>query len=625
MNLGFRGKLLALIATAIGATTMLLIVVGSVSARKGLREEVEGQLRSQGNSIKMNVAGHAHRLRSYVAQVNDSRLIEGMFIAYEGALYGAGLVPGKDLDGYTSSFETLNKNFLPRVKMMAHDFTFDDILLVSTNGQVVFAIADSKTSSVYLGRNLETGVFKSSRLGECYAEAKKSKDKAIVFSGTGVNEVSGEKEAFLCQSKSSEFDYAADGVKKGDVLGVVISRINLQVFAEMSSWKFGAGETGVSYIVGPDHILRSNYESKKHQLSGVESMRDKKLLKSSSIDLGLSGKEGLEFGQNPFGEEVISFHVPVDFFGHVWALIVEKDTDEVYASAQTMVLQLIGVGLLVFIVVLGASFFYLNKSVNSLFRIGEQMDNSCRRIEENGEMLKSSSEEMSDGATQGAASLEETVASLTEVSSMVDNNSQNASEAFKLSVDNLESAKAGSEKISRLIDSMRAVAEKSERIEEISTVIEDIAFQTNLLALNASVEAARAGEQGKGFAVVADAVRTLALKSSQSAKEISELIKATVEVAVSGRKEADESGLVLGRIVDSIEKASQINQSIAEASQEQSTGVRQISVTMNNIDQITQKNAALAASVKDSSDSLSVEAKTLKEVFQRLNDILKGA
>lgn len=625
MKLGFRAKLLGVIASSIGVTAILLIIIGSLSARNGLRAEVEGQLRSQGNTIKTNVTEHAKRLRNYAAQVSDSRLIEGMFIAYEGALYGSGLVPGKDLEAFTPSFQNLNKSFLARVQTMAEDFAFDDIILASTNGQVVFAIAKDKDVNVYLGKNLISGVFKETKLGECYRKAKESKERALIFSGTSINSISGQMESFLCQGKAAEFDYASDGIKKGDVLGVVISRISMGVFTEMASWRFGEGDTGVSYIVGPDYFLRTNYINKNNNVTGVESLKDKREFKTTSIEDALKGKEGMETTKNPFAKDVMSFYVPIEFFGHSWALIVEKETDEIYSSVHAMIYKLAGVGALIFLAVLGISYLYLDHNVKSLVRIGEQMDESCVRISQNGGQLKQSSEEMSEGATMGAASLEQTVSSLTEVSSMVDNNSQNANEAYKLSVSNLESAKAGSEKISRLIESMRAVAEKSERIEQISAVIEDIAFQTNLLALNASVEAARAGEQGKGFAVVADAVRNLAQKSSQSAKEISDLIQSTVEIAVAGRSEADESGLVLQRIVDAIEKASKINQSIAEASREQATGVREISTTMNNIDQITQKNAALASSLKDSSDNLSLESEVLKEVFSRLHLILKGS
>lgn len=624
MRIGFRGKLFVLIFFAIGVCAVALILISAMNTRSALAQQMESQLLSQGQGIKENVAAHVERLRNYGAQVNDSRLIEGMFIAYEGAFYGAGLVPGKDQQGFTSSFEALNKVFYARTERMARDFSLDDIILVSTNAQVIFSLAKSKDDSVFLGKNLVNGAFKDLRVGECYRKARDAKNKEMVFSSIGVNPITKKRVAFLCQTKLAEFDHAADGVKKGDVLGVAISKINMEIISEIAAWKFGAGDTGVSYLIGGDQTLRTSYKSGKEILEAEKSILEDIKLKSAAISQAVSGQEGIVQDQNPFDRKTMAFSSAVDFLGEKWILVVEKDSSEIFAPVGSMIWTLIGIGVVVCLLIGVVSFFGLNNWMVTLRNISEKMEVSSKIIADSSGQLKGSSDRMSKGASEGAASLEQTVASLAEVSSMVDTNSSNAQKAYQLSLENTEAAMKGSQKISQLIDSMRTVAERAERISEITVVIEDIAFQTNLLALNASVEAARAGEQGKGFAVVADAVRTLALKSSTSAKEISTLIHGTVEVANRGREEADQSGAVLASIVKSIQQTTEINQSIADASKEQAVGTREISTSMNSIDQVTQQNAALAASVQESSSELSNQAETLRTVFDNLSEFLQG-
>lgn len=625
MAMGFRGKLLFLIFFAITLCATILILTGAITTRSALAKQMQEQLLSHGLEAKENINDHAKRLQKYALQIQDSRLIESMFISYEGALYGAALVPGKDLQAYTPSFENLNKTFYERTKRTAHDFSFDDIILVSTNGQVIFSLADSKDASVFLGKNLVTGVFKDLKVGQCYRAARDSQNNEVIFSGLSFNPELKKVVGFLCQGKKAEFDHAADGVKKGDVMGVVISKIDMQELGKNISWMFGAGDTGVSYLLGTDQLLRTNYHpAQGTKLDTEQSLQDKTKLNSAAIEQALSGKEGVLTAANPFGKEVISFSSSFDFFHEKWIVVAEKETAEIFAPVKGMIWLLVGLGALTCLLVGIVSFLAINNWTAKLRDISQKMFSSSEVIGVSSGRLNDSSVRMSEGASQGAAALEETVASLSEVSAMVDTNSANAQKAYELSVKNTEAAAQGSEKISQLIESMKTVAERAEKVSEITAVIEDIAFQTNLLALNASVEAARAGEQGKGFAVVADAVRALAQKSSSSAKEITVLIQDTVEVANKGRKEADESGSVLVDIVKSIKQTTEINQSIADASREQSTGTREISSAMNSIDQTTQQNAALAASVQESSGELSQQAENLKAVFGSLNQFLNG-
>jgi len=210
-----------------------------------------------------------------------------------------------------------------------------------------------------------------------------------------------------------------------------------------------------------------------------------------------------------------------------------------------------------------------------------------------------------------ASGLEQTAASMEEFGAAVRQNAANAAQANQLAQDASVVAMQGGQVVSEVVDTMRDISASSRKISEIIAVIDGIAFQTNLLALNAAVEAARAGEQGRGFAVVASEVRTLAQRSAAAAKEITDLIKDSVQRVEQGSMLVDKAGVTMKDVVASIHRVTDIVGAISMASSEQNQGLGQVSEAVSQMDRATQQNAALVEEMAAAASSLNDLAQDL--------------
>ena len=216
-----------------------------------------------------------------------------------------------------------------------------------------------------------------------------------------------------------------------------------------------------------------------------------------------------------------------------------------------------------------------------------------------------------------ASSLEETAASMEELTSTVNQNSENAVQANQLVISASAVAEKGGKVVSQVVQTMETINASATRIVDIISVIDGIAFQTNILALNAAVEAARAGEQGRGFAVVASEVRNLAQRSASAAKEIKELINASVESIGAGSALVAEAGTTMDQVVASVSRVTQIMSAITEASHEQSTGIGHVNMAITEMDSVTQQNAALVEQAAAAAGSMQEQAGMLAELVSR--------
>ena len=242
-------------------------------------------------------------------------------------------------------------------------------------------------------------------------------------------------------------------------------------------------------------------------------------------------------------------------------------------------------------------------------------------VRSNSESVSTAASEISQGANdlsqrteEQASALQQAASSMEQLGSTVRQNAENALSANQLALGASSVARKGGEVVGEVVETMKGINDSSKRIVDIIGVIDGIAFQTNILALNAAVEAARAGEQGRGFAVVASEVRSLAQRSADAAKEIKQLISASVERVEHGTALVDRAGVTMTEIVTSIARVTDIMGEISAASSEQSDGVGQISQAIAQMDQATQQNAALVEESAAAAESLRDQAQQLVQV-----------
>ena len=254
---------------------------------------------------------------------------------------------------------------------------------------------------------------------------------------------------------------------------------------------------------------------------------------------------------------------------------------------------------------------YIRSMQNSLRETVSAIQETSSSLYTNTSRIRKGNQELSGRTDQQAAALQETAASMEELTSTVKNNAENVHQARGLSEETQKMARRSGELTSNVVHTMEGISESSRKIADITGVINSISFQTNILALNAAVEAARAGEQGRGFAVVASEVRSLAQRSAQAAKEIDALISESVARVKTGSEQVSEAGKAMDTIISSVAQMNVLMGEISVASDEQSRGIAQIGQAMNEMDGVTQQNAALVQEASTSAESLEMEAQNL--------------
>jgi uncharacterized phage infection (PIP) family protein YhgE len=306
-------------------------------------------------------------------------------------------------------------------------------------------------------------------------------------------------------------------------------------------------------------------------------------------------------------------------------LIVRQNIDEMIDSLASLRNKNILIGTGGFLMVMAALAYLVGllviRPVNSLI---EDLLESAEQVASASSQITTASQSLAEAASEQAAGVEETSASIEEIASMTMQNADNSQQAKVLSDQTWTAIHKADASMNGVMTSMQEISNASEETAKIIKTIDEIAFQTNLLALNAAVEAARAGEAGAGFAVVADEVRNLAIRAAEAARNTATMIEGTVSKVKDGYEQVRATGLVFQAVGTGSKKVVELVAEIAEASSEQSQGIKQINTAIQEMDKSTQQNAASAEETASAAEELSAQSLQMKMYVGQLESLISG-
>ncbi len=384
-----------------------------------------------------------------------------------------------------------------------------------------------------------------------------------------------------------------------------------------------------SLFVERDYAKTPEYKDFWNRLGAGESIIDKfKRVKKSGDVLWLDATYNSIKDQQT-GKPYKVIKIATDITDVQTAKIQQETLLEETAKSQALVVEQLASGLKLLSggdlvskieTVFPAEYEQLRADFNAAI---EQLNGTIQKVSttvvsiQNGAIeMSQASDDLSKRTENQAAALEETAAALDEVTATVKETARAAEEARNVVTSARSDAETGGNVVRETVDAMGSIKESSEKISQIIGVIDEIAFQTNLLALNAGVEAARAGEAGRGFAVVASEVRALAQRSSDAAKDIKDLISASAQHVQTGVKLVDQTGAALEKIVTQVANVDSLVSDIAASATEQATGLAEVNSAVNDMDRVTQKNAAMVEESTAACHALTNESNDLSQLVR---------
>lgn len=555
-----------------------------------------------------------------------------------------------------SSYDRSHKLYHPVIRSYLEKFGYYDIFLVDADtGHIVYSVF----KEVDYATSLLTGPYKNTNLAEVFKAAREAEKNEFV-------KLIDYRPYHPSYNAAASF-IASPVFNRNKLTGVLIFQLPVDkinnIMTSNRKWRdVGLGESGETYIVGDDNLLRNQpryfiedsagyFDALKatgldqnilERIRNMGSAIGLQPVKTKGTAAALSGITETEVFRDYRDVSVLSSYRPLKIEDVNWVIMSEIDEDEAFSAVLSLrnqivlwaavILALLVAGAIVFSRIItkpiieavdvanqlsegdltasievtssdetGQLLTALQNMLHKLKDVVGNVRNTSDSVGSGSHEINTGAQNLSQGATEQAASAEEVSSSMEEMASNIRQNADNAQQTEKIAVKAAQDAGEGGKAVGQAVIAMKQIAEKI-------SVIEEISRQTNLLALNAAIEAARAGEHGKGFAVVASEVRKLAERSQGAAAEITELSSSSVDVA-------EKAGDLLTKLVPDIQKTADLVQEINASSNEQNSGAEQINKAIQQLDQVIQQNASASEEMTSTAGELSVKAEELQSAI----------
>jgi methyl-accepting chemotaxis protein len=578
-------------------------VISYVSAERALSDQALSQLDAVSELQRNALKSYLEAIESSIEQFGQSQDVTNMYreLVRLHSEYNVGADEAFDITNEAdvqAVYREYEKTY--RQIMDAYDL-YDIFMICRPHGHVMYSVEAESD----LGENLGSGKLRDSGLAEAWRRTVATGDTTFV--DMSPYEPSGGEPAMFM---------GVPIMDSGNMVGVMAVQISPKTIDEILHNRAGLGETGESFVVGEDFLMRSDSQMSPEKYSIANSFANpqQNSARLPAVEAALRGESETRPGVDLRGTEALLSAGPIDVFGDAtWALVTTIELSEVNAPVVALRNIALILGVIVLVVVTALAIFLALRLSRPIISAVESISDANAQVLTASDQIASSATSLAEGASTQASSVEEVSATIEQSTAVNNQNAENAREANILANQTNEAAQLGDTKIKSLTESMNEITDASQQIAKIIKTIDEIAFQTNLLALNAAVEAARAGEHGLGFAVVADEVKNLAQRSANAAKETADIIETAIEKIKEGNQVANETNEAFGDILDRAKKTGDLIGEIAASVKEQADGMNQIATAMGQIDTITQQNAATSEEAAAASEEMNAQAASMME------------